>query len=384
MLNTHCRLFGVMAITLLTCAANAARTPVDFDSPDDRKAAMTFGFFGCNRIDQKDWVAAKAENPSSANIPQLKQNLADLAALSPNLVFFGGDLVMGYADDKGEVLRSQIGAWIDLVKTLPRSPKCQYVAIAGNHEVNRKVGETRLPHPLTDAVWSELVKSAGYIPKGAAGPTPESDPEDKLVSDQRSLNFSFDRGSVHFIVLNTDTRVSTRDPQTGETKIAMIPSHWLNADLDRAEKNAKINCVIVMGHRNVVEPAEAKGDAPVDPECAAPMIKSLTTHAKVRAYVCAHVHAFDITTIEQSSVHQLTFGNGGSKLEAGWKPARGRTFGFGYFKVYADGSLGVIPYLRPEPKSYLEKAPELVPAAKPEPELFIAARDRPLLDRSFR
>ncbi len=347
---------------------------VAFGSPKERRVEQTFAFFGCNRIDAKDWERTRKENSSSANIPQLKRNLADIAQLAPDFVFFGGDLVMGYADDNGETLRSQMTAWIELVKSLPRAPKTKYVAITGNHELNRKARELKLPNPVTDGVWTSLVKSARLIPARSQGPTPKKSPEDSLVSDQRALSFSFNRGSVHFVVLNTDTRVSTKDPQTGETKIGMVPTHWLKEDLDGAEKSRRIKCVVVMGHRNLIEPDNAIGEAPIDPECAAPMIAMLESHAKVRAYVCAHVHAFDITKIGDSGLKQVIFGNGGSKLEKGWSPARGRTFGFGYFKVYTDGSLGVVPYLRPEPKDYLESSPERVVAASPEAELIIPSR----------
>jgi hypothetical protein len=131
-----------------------------------------------------------------------------------------------------------------------------------------------------------------------------------------------------------------------------------------------------MGHRNLIAPGSAKGEAPIDSECAIPMRKSLESHSKVRAYVCAHVHAFDIAPIGSLGLKQLTFGNGGSKLETEWKPARGRTFGFGYFKVYRDGSLGVVPYLRPEPKNYIDSDPAHTPPAKPERELVIPSRFR--------
>ena len=336
------------------------------------KVDLTFAFFGCNRIDAKDYDAA--ENPSSANLPQLAQNLKDGAKLAPDYFFFGGDLVLGYADDQGQVLNDQMSAWVKAVAAMPKAKTTQYVVMPGNHESNRKAREMKLPNPVTDSVWAKLVKAHGLIPADAKGPTPASSPEDHLVGDQGALNFSFDRGSVHFVVLNTDTRVTDMDAASGETKIAMIPTHWLDADLTKAEKNPRIKQVIVMGHRNLIDPATAKGDAPIDAACVPGMTKALISHKKVRAYVCAHVHAFDITAINGSGVLQTCFGNGGSKLETGWKPAAGRTFGFGYFKAYANGSLGVVPYLRPEPKNYMSTAAADVPAAKPQPELVIPVR----------
>ena len=335
------------------------------------KPALTFTFFGCNRVDAADVSPA---NPSTANLPQLTQNFSDIAALKPGLAFFGGDLVMGYGNDKGETLQKQMSAWIALSKSLPHATGCEYVAISGNHEKNRKDKDSKLPNPPTDGVWSKLVAQAGLVPKDAKGPTPASDPEDKLMADQQKLSFSFNRGPVHFVVLDTDTRVNVKDPDSGETKIGMIPVAWLDADLTRAEADASIKCVVVMGHRNVIDPDTAKGDAPIDEEAAKPMIKSLKAHKKVRAYICAHVHAFDISEIGKNGLKQVCFGNGGSKLEKKWKPNEGRTFGFGYFKVYSNGALGVVPYLRPEPENYISTAPADVPPARPQQELIIPVR----------
>ena len=335
---------------------------------------VTFSFFGCNRLEAKDAEDTREVNPSTANVPQLRQNIIDIAKIGPDFAFFGGDLVMGYADDKGDTLKGQMSSWIDLVHTLPHNSKTKYVALTGNHELNRKKGAQKLPNPLVDGVWSELVKSANLIPAEATGPTPENDAEDKLVSNQSALNFSFNRGSVHFVCLNTDTRVTTKDDETGETKIAMVPVHWLDRDLDGAQADTKIKCIVVMGHRNLIDPAEGKGDAPIDPECAVPMVKSLENHSKVRAYVCAHVHALDVAMIGKSGLKQLIYGNGGSQLEKGWKPVGGRTFGFGYFRCYSDGSLGVVSYLRPEPKDYMDASPKKVPPALPEKEMIIPVR----------
>jgi hypothetical protein len=363
--------FAIVFFVLLTSTPGVSGTP---STRENSAIELTFAFFGCNRIDGKDWEVTRKENPSSANLPQLRQNLTDIARLSPDYVFFGGDLVMGYADDSGENLQCQMKAWIGLVKSLPRSPKTRYVAVTGNHELNRKVGDLKLPNPAMDHIWSDLVKPAGLVPAKASGPTPKSSPKDNLITDQRALSFSFNRGTVHFAVLNTDTRVSIKDPLSGETKIGMVPVQWLSKDLDAAEKNPGVRCVVVMGHRNVIDPGSCHGDAPIDPECATPMVTVLKSHAKVRAYVCAHVHAFDIAEIGNSGLRQVVFGNGGSKLEKDWNPARGRTYGFGYFKAYTNGSLGVIPYLRPEPKDYMDTRPEQVPPASAEPELIIPVR----------
>jgi hypothetical protein len=73
---------------------------------------LRFAFFGCNRIEKADWEATKAQNPSSANIPQLLQNFRDIQSMKPIplLTFVGGDLVLGYADDDGSTFKLQMNA----------------------------------------------------------------------------------------------------------------------------------------------------------------------------------------------------------------------------------------------------------------------------------
>jgi hypothetical protein len=292
------------------------------------------------------------QNPSTANVPQLLQTLKDVAALKPNYLFAGGDLVMNYADDKGETLNQQVEAWFALVKTVPLGGT-DLIAIPGNHETNRKVGDAKLTNPFTVSIWEEFVARHGLIPKTVSRPFGGDQNPNSLSDAEGGGNYSFTKGSVHFVVLNTDSPVSVSDPTTGLPKIAMIPLGWLTEDLDAAEKNSAIKSVFVLGHRNLIDPATVKGDAPIDPSVAAPMVQELIGHAKVRAYVCAHVHALDICPLPGSPRPlQTTFGNGGSKLEKNWKPAEGRTFGFGYFQVFADGSASVTPYVRPEPANY--------------------------------
>jgi len=321
------------------------------------KPVLTFAFFGCNRVDAAD---VTPENPSTANVPQLIQNLKDIAGLGPNYLFVGGDLVMNYADDQGETLRRQTDAWFSLVKTVPLGGT-DLVAIPGNHETNRKVGDAKLTNPYTVPVWNKFVMAHGLMPKNVTRPFGGDQNPNGLADENGGGNYSFSKGSVHFVILNTDSPISVSDPATGLPKIGMVPIGWLLEDLDEAEKNPAIKSVFVLGHRNLIDPASVKGDAPVDPSVAEPMVQALISHTKVRAYVCAHVHALDICPLPGSPRPlQTTFGNGGSKLEKNWKPVEGRTFGFGYFQVFADGSATVTPYVRPEPANY--QSPEASPA----------------------
>lgn len=315
------------------------------------KPVVTFAFFGCNRIDQSDWDKLKDENPSSANVGQFRQNMEDAAKLNPDFLFFGGDLVNGYADDNGEVLTGQVKAWIDLVKSCPKGSKTTLCAIAGNHEVNRKNKEGKFPTDYGTPIWSRLVREAGLIPKGR-GATPKNSPEDKLLWDESATNYSLNRGPVHFTVLSTDTRSRLYDDKKD---IGIVPLYWLKNDIEKAQKNPKVKTIVVLGHRNLLNTVGATSDAPISQRVAGEMTKNLVSNSKVKAYVCAHVHAYEIVSFGADGPKQVVLGNGGSKLEEDWNPAEGRSFGFGYFKVYGDGRLGLVPYFRPAPKNYLEE-----------------------------
>ena len=349
-----------MIISTLLFSLTALKPVVNAPKP-----VLSFAFFGCNRVDAAD---VTPQNPSTANVPQLIQNLKDVAALKPNYLFVGGDLVMNYADDQGETLHKQAEAWYSLVKTVPLGGT-ELIAIPGNHETNRKVGDAKLTNPYTVAVWQMFVKSHGLMPMAVKKPFGGDQNPNDLADEDGGGNYSFTRGSVHFVVLNTDSPIAVSDPATGMPKIGLVPVAWLMDDLDDAEQNPAIRSVFVLGHRNLVDPATVKGDAPVDPSVADQMVAALVGHRKVRAYVCAHVHALDICPLPGSPRPlQTTFGNGGSKLEKNWKPAEGRTFGFGYFQVFADGTATVTPYVRPEPTDY--QSPDVSPAT-PRPSIWL-------------
>lgn len=307
----------------------------------------SIAFFGCNRLDKDDWKGHEAENPSSANVPQLRQNLVDIASLRPlpKLVMAVGDLVLGYADDRGETLKAEIDAWAKLVapfKTL------SIVPVAGNHELNRKVGAKKLGNVVCDQVWVDWLARTGFSAEHNNGPNLETEENpDGLVDDQSRLTYSFDVGRHHFVVLNTDTRTSAMDLALGDAKVGWIPVSWVLRDLEKAQRNQQVDDVVLVGHRNLCEPASAHGDSPIDPDCAAKLIAALPKFSKVRAYVCAHVHAWDISKVPGTKVWQVVAGNGGSPPENDWKPIGGPTFGFGVMNFHRDGSIGIVGYHRP-------------------------------------
>lgn len=320
---------------------------------------VSFGFFGCNRVDSSDLDPVR--NPSSANKTQLRLNLEEAAAARVDLLFAGGDIVNGYADDDGTLLATQLRGWTGEVA--PFRPKLRVVPIAGNHELNKKVGDQRKASLLTYPRWLTWLKEGRYI-AGKNGPTPAKFPQDALALDESRMSYTLDRAGVRFIVLNTDTRTTTADPFT-DTTLGWIPVAWATRELERAESDPRVKAVFVLGHRNLIDPSQGKGDAPIDPKAAEGLVKAMAGKQKLRAYVCAHVHMWNVRPIPGTTALQIIAGDGGSKLEKGAT----EEFGWVELRVHPDGSAGYIHHHRPMPHPY--NAPVPTPTVA-DPEVPIA------------
>ena len=315
---------------------------------------FSFAFFGCNRIDKGDWD--KTANPSTANLPQLRQTFTDIMAIKPmpKILFATGDLVLGYGDDKGEEVRAQLDAWIAEYRNSPLRGKIALVPMSGNHEMNIKKGSDRMESLHTTAVWNDWIKTNHLMPTNPNGP--KAGGPDELTDDQSTLNFSFDSDGVHFVCLNTDTRAK-------DGRIGYIPAQWAKADIEQAHKAKKT--IFVLGHRNIVDGITSKGDAPVEPKSGGELVKAMQSNPDVLGYLCAHVHAWDVSKVGGTRPWQIIAGNGGSKLEKDWKPKGGTTFGFAVIEIHKSGKVVLVPYFRTAD----EKAP-VVPA-KPQTPILL-------------
>lgn len=325
------------------------------DAPqgDSGLASTSFAFVGCNRLDKADWDAVG--NPSSANLPQLDQTFADLAATSPlpKLFFMTGDLVLGLSDTP--TLSAQLAAWTPLWKS---AAPTTLVPLPGNHEmlVKQKVSGTtvEVSNPGADAAWTQWLSASGFGGFAGNGPTVGSDPGDALKDDQSALSYSFDQGGIHFVLLNTDTWTSTVDATT-LTKIGWVPLAWLKKDLAAAQANPSVSAIFVLGHKPLVSP---KGDTAYDATVEASLVPALEqlfdATPKVKAYLAAHAHLWDAQKLPGTrGVYQVVAGNGGSAPAGSWANP---FFGFTEVRVYANGSVGVVSHQRPVPTPYSSTA----------------------------
>jgi hypothetical protein len=185
-----------LRVLFLVFLCEAGRTssgqlPANPMDPARDPVKRTFVIMGCNRIQHKDWKRIKADDPSSANLPQLQQTFQDIAHLdpTPSTLFFMGDLVVNLEDDDGEELKMQLDAWTSLYKASPLAGKTTLVPLPGNHEMLKKVGEEKdrdeeieVPNPATNARWLKWLRRSGFdsFAKVANGPT--DDPRTRTSS----------------------------------------------------------------------------------------------------------------------------------------------------------------------------------------------------------
>ena len=355
-----------LALPITGCGGNKA------DSTDPVK--LSFVVMGCNRIQESDWEKTRAENPSSANLPQLRQTLADIAALNPvpPYVFFTGDLVLNQAQDNGATLGGQLNAWAQVYRSDPSglSDKTTLVPLPGNHEMLQKVHaqgvSAEIPNPATGPVWVRWLSANGFDRFAGNGPTPAGPNPDQIADDQSKLTYSFTAGDVHFVLLNTDTLTTTGN-------IGWIAYNWIEKDIEKAQQDPRIRTIFVLGHKPIVAPPESVAvDAAIINPQSFQLNALLNRSSKVVAYLCAHAHEWEAKQLgDGRAVWQVVAGNAGSQLEPSWNPPGGPYFGFTLVKVYASGKVGLVDFARPAPAVYLEGPTR---PAQPRAELVLGRR----------
>jgi hypothetical protein len=359
----HCYLILAVVAALIALAGPAA-------SPQDT-VRYSFVYLGCNRLQDSDWKPMKETNPSSANVPQLQQTLADLAGLnpSPQFFFFVGDLVLNLEPDDGKTLQKQLDAWTLLYNASPPAGKIPLIPLPGNHEMLQQVNGNEVPNAATDPVWLSWLKENHLDGYAGNGPTPAGTNADLLVDDQSALTYSFDRGDMHFVLLSTDTL--NQPDQAG-----WIATNWIANDLQQAQQNPDTTAIFVLGHKPIVPPKDATDDADgilnTTPYPLAQRLQQLLQQTpKVKAYLCAHAHEWSATQLGGAGgAWQVVAGNGGSQLEHSWNPPGGPFYGFTLVKLYTSGQVSVTSFQRPVPDPYFAADP-LPSPAQPQPEMFL-------------
>lgn len=306
---------------------------------------------GCNRINSSDITP---DDPSTANIPQIERNLAEVAALDPQpaMVFFVGDLIVGLTPDLN-VLRDQLESWVVLYRNseLARRGTIPLIAMMGNHESLQGKKGSQISNPGAEQVWLDVMRP--YI-VGNNGPTAGG--ADHLASDQSQLTYSFEFRDSHFTTVNTDPFGAP----------ATVPTHWIAGDLQGAADNPNIKHIFVLGHKPAFTPPTATESFSLDtfPALRDTFWDELNA-AGAAAYLTAHAHVYyqsQPASGDQPDVKhawQIVAGNAGSQVDPKWA-ASGDVpfFGFTVVDVLLGGHVIIRSYGRDfDPSNYLAPSP---------------------------
>ena len=367
----------VVLLVIAACHSSSTRMtdsagPGDSGGGSDGAGAdhvvSSFAFVGCNRVQKAD--LDPTNDPSSANLPELQQTLADIAALpdKPKYFFFVGDLVTNLASGS-TTLQTQLDAWAQVWAASPIASSVELVPVVGNHEMLYKnSNKDEVSNPAADAVWTTWLAANHFDKHAGNGPTNAQPNPDALQDDQSRLTYSFDDGGEHYVVLDTDTWNTTPDNTTNSTQIGWVAAHWLAADLAAAQANPAISGIYVFGHKPLVAPTSS-ADGALNSALTSQIAQLFDSTPKVKGYFVAHVHEWWSTKLPGTrGVSQIVAGNGGSQLETAWTEPH-PYYGFTVAKIYASGKVGIVSYGRPAPSPY--NAPTSTPATAA-PELTIA------------
>ncbi|MFK7798066.1 MAG: metallophosphoesterase [Aureispira sp.] len=281
----------------------------------------SFVFVGCNRVDRHDTAHS---NASTANLPALQRIYQDIVDLpqQPELFFFLGDMVLG--ETNIENLNKQLKAWVELYQDTSFSTISQsgieLVAVPGNHEMLYYGHGSEWPLRGATERWIQYMHP--FIPTDA-----------QRVTGPDSLNnratFSFKRGNVGFVVMNTDTyNYPTSKNEYGLE--GQIPVDWIGGQIAAFKADNSIEHIFVLGHK----PYYVMGQARTDHTGLAdgPELWPLLEQSQVVAMLSAHVHDYYREQPQDTGTYQIIAGNAGS-------PGTAAFFGYSIINIMSDGTV---------------------------------------------
>lgn len=288
----------------------------------------SFAVIGCNRLDNADITF---NNPSTANINQLKQSFTELATMKPvpNYLFMAGDIIYGYSSDTGQ-LKNELEAWKKLYESSPLAlTGIKLVTIPGNHEVMS--GKNKPAYQGAEQAWLRVMKT--YI-AGNNGPNTSS--ADHMPTDQSSLTYSFDYLDTHFVILNTDPVGREAD----------IPVNWVADDIKTARANGAKH-IFAIGHKPAYPfPPEDGIDVNVQDRN---QFWAAMENNKAEAMLAAHNHVYYRVQPDAGKTWQIISGNGGSPLSGNIASERQQYFGYVVVRIYTNGKVISTSYGRDLP-----------------------------------
>ena len=256
----------------------------------------------------------------------LSRMIREIQAQQSQALVFNGDMIYGYSSDRATLDR-QYAYWRGMMAHLMETGT-YVLPVPGNHEVQIK-RKNELGKEIKAAVvdsehaWranmgdlilnKPLWQSMTHI--SVAGWNPDNAPAvgaDGITSDQRQLSYSFDAGSVHLSIINTD-------PVGFDSSAPVV---WLAADLAAAKKRGaqqffifghKMAFTYVPDQRDEKSRKSTAGGFDQRPEVRDAFWNIVDSYQAV--YFCGHEHVYHAERPRQNSggkAWQIIVGSGGS------------------------------------------------------------------------
>ena len=378
---------GRHALTLLTLSC-ALALPNTTRAADADPVVLSFSTVGDSR---QDPVSPDGTTPLATlsgqdklwlqNSKAFSRILRSVQAQKPSMLFFNGDMVHGYgwADfthasnavgsaftrttapiNVAEVVNSdllkfyqQYAFWRGMVAPVLETGT-YVVPVPGNHEVQCKacgkvakvenenawranMGDLILDTTRFTAVTGLIASNVNVGDNGAY---------DSLSTPQNQLSYSFDVGTSHFAVINTD-------PVGADNR---GPSNWLSADLGAAQSRGAKN-FFVFGHKPIYT---YNYSATATPTPAAGLDVNLPARDALwnvitsfgATYFCGHEHIFNMQQ-PTGGAWQVLVGAGGSPFDskfsvtsatASLTPNTDRTYSWATVSVRKSGKVDIAAF----------------------------------------
>ena len=356
-------------VLLIGIAGVQAAEPVKKAHAAVDPVVLRFSTVGDSRQDPVNFDAT--QGPLSKQDATWLQNtkawsriMREVTAQKANLLFFNGDMIMGYgkagptpSNSVADVVSSdlmafyrQYGFWRGMVATLMETGT-YVVPVAGNHEVQYKAGGKKAQVENENA-WREnmgdlIIDAARF--KAIVGKeathvnTQNNAAEDNFSSDQSQLSYSFDVEDSHFVVVNTDP--------VGSDGVA--PSAWLASDMETAQARGAKH-YFVFGHKPAYtytyqKPLPAKISAAGLDKIPAKRDAFWDVIERFGAtYFCGHEHMFNMMQ-PRGAAWQVLVGGGGSPWDAQpgettQNPLSDRSFAWATVDIRKSGKVEINAY----------------------------------------
>jgi len=411
-MNNITKLTSVCAAIAAIVLANAAHA----QTADP--VVLTFSTVGDSRQDPSK--VDVTQKPMSAQDYQWLQNskawsrlMREITAKKPNLLFFNGDMIMGYGNASlpatlpatvtdymnTDLARyyTQSAFWRGMVAPLIESGT-YVIPVAGNHEIQCRSGVVTTGPGITASItsntqWANIgckdvngntatgkiamkvnedawranmgdliidtARMNAVLPAGqtvANISTTAPGAADGLSTDQSKLSYSFDVGTSHFAIINTD-------PAGAD---GTAPANWLNADFSAAQARGATR-FFVFGHKpaytyfyNTSATAGGldttlSGGVAVNRDAFWSVVESYGA-----TYFCGHEHTYNVmqptvknadgTVNHVSTAYQVLVGSGGSPFDAATldtahnEPVTDRYYAFANVRIFQSGKVQLDAY----------------------------------------